>query len=172
MSSVRISAANLYTYGVSASGATEREPLSQLGDRENAGHIHGRLVIDVNGRPIPHLGFFGPDDVCLDTWVVELCKVVNALGEGRGEYTFDEGEQGQPAFRFARFEHEIVISIIESTLSDGGADPEWQSVRCSYQDFRAAVVRFLDELRDELRKQAPENGARWWPNEAVVNIPR
>ena len=115
MTTVLISFANLWTDRASDSGATERQPLSGLGGKKNTGHVHGTLTIEIAGRPVPHLGYFGPDDVCLSTWIVELCCVVNALAETRGEYTFDEGEQGQPAFHFARVDDEVVVSIIART---------------------------------------------------------
>ena len=166
MSAVRISVANLWTYRVADTDASEREPLSRLGGRRNAGHIHGTLVIEIAGRAVPHLGFFGPDDVCLNTWLVELCKMVDGLAGPVREYTFDEGEQGQPAFKFARVEDEVAFSINESVLGEGAADPEWQGVRFPYRDFHAAVLSFLDELRSELRQQAPNAWERWWPREA------
>jgi hypothetical protein len=172
MTPVRVSVANMWTYGVSNSGGTDRQPPSRLGDKRNAGHIHGGLTVEIAGRSIPHLGFFGPDDVCLNTWVVELCNVVNALVAAPGEYTFDEGEQGQPAFQFIRVGDEIVFSIVESALGGGRADTEWQGVRCPYEEFRAEVLRFLDELRDDLRQQVPENWGRWWPSDAVVKSRR
>jgi hypothetical protein len=55
MNAVGISVAKLWTYGVSPSGGTEREPLSRLGGKKNAGHIHGRLNIEIGGRSVPHL---------------------------------------------------------------------------------------------------------------------
>jgi hypothetical protein len=167
VSRVRIAVANLWTYRVADTGGTEREPVSRLGERRNAGHVHGTLTIDIAGRAVPHLGF-GPDDVCLNTWLVELCNVVNALAGAVGEYTFDEGEEGQPAFKFARVGDEIVFSINKSALADGAADPEWQDVRFSYPDFRAAVLLFIDDLRAELRQQAPKAWERWWPRGARV----
>lgn len=167
MSPVRISAANLWTYRVADTGGTEREPLSRLGEGRNAGHVHGTLTIEIGGRAVPHLGFFGPDDVCLNAWLVELCNVVNRLAELAGEYTFDEGEQGQPAFKFVRVGDEVAFSINESLLGGGVADPEWQDVRFAYQNLRAAVlVFFLDELRSVLRQEASSTWERWWPSEA------
>jgi hypothetical protein len=157
---VRISVADLCTYRTAETGGTEREPLSQLGEPRNAGHVHGTLIIEIAGRGVPHLGFFGPDDVCLNTWLVELCNAVNALAATLGEYTFDEGEQGQPAFQFARTGDEVAFSINESVLGGGAADPEWQDVRFPYGDFRAAVLLFLDELRAELGRQVPKTWER------------
>jgi hypothetical protein len=114
MSPVRITVGDLWTYAVSDSGGTARQPLSNLGGRKNAGHVHGRLTITVADRIVPHLGYFGPDDVCLGEWLVELCGAVNALAHGQSEYLFDEGEQGQPAFKFERRGPEVVFSIVES----------------------------------------------------------
>jgi hypothetical protein len=168
MSSVHISVADLWTHRVADSGGTEREPISRLRAGRNCGHVHGALNIEIAGRAVPHLGLFGPDDVCLNTWLVELCNVVNGLAEGAGEYTFDEGEQGQPAFKFVRVGDEVAFSINESLLGGGAADSEWQDVRFPYRDFRAAVLLFFDELRAMLRQQAPEVWERWWPREAHI----
>jgi len=168
MPSVRISAADLWTYRIAETGGTEREPLSRLGEEPNGGHVHGRLRIEIAGRPLPHLGFFGPDDVCLNTWLVELCSVVNTLAGMGATYTFDEGEQGQPAFKFVRIGDDVSFSIIESMLGGGHADADWQDVRLPYQDLREAVDVFLDELRAELRRQAPKTWERWWPAQARI----
>jgi hypothetical protein len=101
MSSVLISVANLRTYD-DTYVRPKPEPLSRLGGRRNLGHVHGRVTIEIAGRAVPHLGHLGPDDVCLNTWLVGLCNAVNALAETGGKYIFDEGEQGQPAFSFER----------------------------------------------------------------------
>ena len=110
-------------------------------------------------------GFFGPDDVCLNTWVVELCNVVQTLVEPASRYTFDEGEQGQPAFVFRRVEDESDFSINESVLGGGSAAREWQRVRFPYRHFRTAVQGFLDDRREKLRNQAPSTWEEW-PREA------
>lgn len=163
---VRIAASDLWTHG---EPPEERAPLSDLEADGELGHIHGLLTIELAGRAVPHLGFFGPDDVCLDTWVVELCNAVNRLAIAPSEYTFDEGEQGQPAFRFVRVGDELAVSIVESSFSGGRADPDWQAVTCRYADFRAALVDFLGALRDDLRLATlPGIAERWWPPEAVV----
>ncbi|MBX3218999.1 MAG: hypothetical protein KF795_00690 [Labilithrix sp.] len=169
MAYVRISVADLWTYRVAETGGTEREPLSRLAEGQNSGHVHGTLTIEIAGRTVPHLGFFGPDDVCMNTWVVELCLAANALGEGSGEHTFDEGEQGQPAFTFQRIGEDVSFSINESVLGGGPADPEWQDVRFPYGAFRTAVVAFLDDLREQLRRHAPDGWEPWWPHKARLS---
>ena len=168
MASVRISIADLWTYGVTDAGGTEREPLTRLGKRRNCGHIHGKLILEIAGRVVPYLGSSGPDDVCLNTWVVELCMIANALSAADGAYTFDEGEQGQPALAFARVGDEVTFSIIESVLSDGAADAAWQGVRFPYRDLRAAVLLPLGVLRSELHRQIPDEWEPWWSPEAHV----
>jgi hypothetical protein len=164
MPSVTISIADLWTYRVSDRGGTARQPLSDLGAPKNTGHVHGRLTIAVAGRNVPHLGYFGPDDVCLNTWVVELCQAVNVLASASGEHVFDEGEQGSRPFKFVRRGPQVVFSIVDSAR----ADAEWQDVKFSYDEFRAAVTGFLHELQRELRTQAPQEADRWWPRDALV----
>jgi hypothetical protein len=168
MGGVSVSVIGLWTYAVTGGGGTVRQPLTSLGSPENAGHVHGRLTIMVVGRLLPYLGHLGPDDVCLDTWVVELCRVVNDLAMTPSTYVFDEGEQGQPAFRFERCGHEVAISIVDSDVSDGEADHDWQDVRCDYGALRDAVAGFLQEQRRNLRNQAPHEAERWWPREAAL----
>jgi hypothetical protein len=168
MSRVRISATNLWTYRITDSG-TEREPLSQLGASKNVGHVHGELRIEIDGRAVPHLGYFGPHDACLNTWLKELCNVVNALAAAPGAYTFDEGEQGQPAFAFERVGDDVALSICDSALADGEADPEWQKVTFPYADFRAAVLGLLDDLRAELVREAPTAWKHWWQSAARLD---
>lgn len=163
---VRIECSGLWTHG--GDNLDERAPLSALEQDGEIGHIHGRLTIAIAGRVVPSLGHFGPDDVCLDTWVVELCNVVNGLARSGDEYTFDEGEQGQPAFRFTRIGSELAFSIVDSLLSGGSGQADWQNVKCLFEDFRTAVLGFLDDLRAELRRQAPGLWERWWPSDAVV----
>ena len=165
MTTVRMECSGLWTQGAD----DERAPVSFLEQAEEIGHIHGRLTIEIAGKQVPSLGYFGPDDVCLDTWLVELCNVVNRLARSGDEYTFDEGEQGQPAFRFTRLGSELVLSIVDSALSGRSGNPDWQNVTCLFEDFRAAVIGLLDALRAELRRQAPTTWEQWWPTDAVIH---
>ena len=45
-------------------------------------HTHGRLEIKINGRALPYLGYFGPDDVCIGQWAHELLLVLRKLSGG------------------------------------------------------------------------------------------
>jgi hypothetical protein len=159
MSRFQIRFSQLWTYECSES--IERLPLSRLSDR--GGHVHGRLEIEVNSVPLPYLGYFGPDDVCFNEWVFQLHSALSTLrSASRISYTYDEGEQGQPAFLFERDGDELFVSIVASELSDGAADPDWQRVACSFTDFDRSVAQFLTDFRQHLCTAAPEFAAEWW----------
>lgn len=166
MSTVRIRFSDLWTHGDEPGERLDLDALEQNGE---LGHIHGTLVMEIGGRVVPYLGFFGPDDVCFDAWVAALCTVVSALTPGSAKYTIDEGEQAQPAHRFARTEGgNLSLSIVASAISGGRADPAWQNVTCRFTDFVHAVESFVCDLRDELRGRAPSTWDRWWPEAASL----
>jgi hypothetical protein len=159
MSSFEIRFSELWTY--ESGNASERLPLARLSDR--GGHVHGCLEIEVNGAALPYLGYFGPDDVCFNEWVFQLHSMLRTLrSASRISHTYDEGEQGQPAFRFERDTDRLCVSIIASELSDGGADPDWQRVACTYADFDRNVTTFLTHFRQHLHTVAPKFAAEWW----------
>ncbi len=159
MSSFEIRFSELWTY---ESGKTsERLPLSRLSDR--GGHVHGRLEIEVNGVLLPYLGYFGPDDVCFNEWVFQLHSALITLRSARRiSHTYDEGEQGQPAFLFERDGDTLSVSIVASDLSDGIADPDWQRVACNFADFERSAATFLTTFRQHLHTVAPKFAAEWW----------
>ena len=141
------------------SGGT-RLPLTALSVDEH--HLHGLLRIEISGRALPQLGFFGPNDVCLDTWLEELAAIEAALGDTRsGEYTFDELEQGQPAFIFRREGAHLLVSVVDSPIGGGRGDPSFVDVRCEWADFAAAIERFHSALRAKLVADAPSAGQAW-----------
>lgn len=161
----RIAFSGLWTHGEEHGDRLAVDALERDGE---LGHIHGTLVIEVAGRSVPYLGFFGPDDVCIDTWLVELCSAVNELSKGDGEYVFDEGEQGQPAFKFARDGERLLVSIVQSVITGVGPDPDFQNVECRFPEFVSAVDSFIGSLREELRRTAPLLWERWWPAAATL----
>jgi hypothetical protein len=159
MSSFEIRFSELWTY--ESGKSSERLPLARLSDR--GGHVHGRLEIAVNRVVLPYLGYFGPDDVCFNEWVFQLHSGLGTLrSASRISHTYDEGEQGQPAFLFERDGDGMFISIVESELSDGQADPDWQRVPCSFTDFERNVAGFLADFRRHLGTVAPEFAEEWW----------
>lgn len=149
----------LFTYDMEDS--SERLPLGRLADED--GHVHGLLELAISGRGLPHMGFFGPDDVCFNTWVDELVRIVQALDRSEtGEYTFDEGEQGQPAFAFRRRGDALAVSVVDSLISGGRADPGFQDVACRWLEFRSAVMTFLADFHATLLEACPLVAERWW----------
>ena len=125
--------------------------------------MHGRLDIEVNGASLPYLGFFGPDDVCFNEWVFQLHSALRTLRSApRASHTYDVGEQGQPAFLFERDADTLFVSIVDSELSDGTADPEWQRKSCRFTDFEGGVDTFLCAFREHLCTVAPRFAEEWW----------
>jgi hypothetical protein len=138
----------------------ERASLAELDADENC-HIHGRFRIVINGRELPRLGFFGPDDVCLNEWTEQLLRIRGQLGATAGRYVFDEGEQGQPAFAFERSGGDLFVSVLRSEIGDANGDESWSRVVCSAGDFLAAVDEVLDVIHREVSAIGAQ-GERWW----------
>lgn len=157
---VKISFDSLWTHGPGPQD--ERASLAHL-SVENT-HVHGLLRIDVGGRDLPALGYFGPDDVCFNAWVRELAIASRTLtASDPSAYVYDEGEQGQPAFHFERSGAELLISVRASEISDGAGDSTWERVACALDDFVTEVARFLLEFRYALEAQAGTERAHvWW----------
>lgn len=129
----------------------------------DTGHIHGRLTITISGRALPHMAYSHPDDVCVNTWAEELLRVVLQLGAAESaRYTFDEGEQGQPAFEFSREGEVLYVSVVASVLSGASSDPSFRMVSCLWVDFLAAAQRFFADLRAVLREQTQDAADAWW----------
>jgi hypothetical protein len=157
-----ISFGELWTYAAEQSG--QRLPVSEL-PADGWGHIHGRLEILVNGRVLPGLGFFGPTDVCFNEWLRELLAAAATLKSADScEYIYDEGEQGQPAYLFARRGAALLVSVVDSEISGGQADPDWQNEECDFTEFANEVARFESSFREQLLSQAPAGGAAWLRN--------
>jgi hypothetical protein len=111
-----------------------RLPLREL---TSDNHIHGGLRIITHNRLVPHLGFFGADDVCFSDWIAELESVLSTFdGRENAQYIFDDPEQGQPAFQFDREGEYVFLSIVDSLSSDGKGDASWQRAKFRYDDLR------------------------------------
>ena len=155
MASVTIEVSDLWT-----GSHHDRLPLANLDDDQN-GHVHGRLRIVIDGRDLPRLGFFGPDDVCLNTWVKELLPIRAQLGATDGRYVFDEGEQGQPAFAFERSGTSLFVSVLRSEIGGGDGDESWSRVACLAVDFFTAIDAVLEEIRARVTAIGAQ-GEHWW----------
>jgi hypothetical protein len=141
-------------------GGSERLPLTSL--RSPDAHIHGELLIMVDGKSLPQLGYFGPRDVCVGAWVRELTEAQRVLATGdESRHVFDEGEQGQPAFHFQRVGDRVDVTVVDSDLSGGIGDPEWGIRSCTHAEFDAGVSSFLATLESTLESAAPGIGRSW-----------
>ena len=125
-------------------------------------HIHGELRIQINEQVVPHMSYFGSDDVCFDIWIRELAKMRKRFkGNVQDTYIFDEGEQGQPAYRFVRDRGDMHLSIVDSEFSGGHADPKWQNVIFEYKDFVKAYEGFRVEFLAEITQIIPSAADHW-----------
>ncbi|MBC7920833.1 MAG: hypothetical protein H7Z75_07040 [Ferruginibacter sp.] len=143
-------------------GAEARLPLSALDLDENS-HIHGELQFVVGGRVVPYMGYFGPDDVCFNTWFGEFEQLIAHLDAlSSGAYIFDEGEQGQPAYQFDRRGEHLYLSITASALSTGGeADDDWQQVPFIYAVFKHQYLQCKTTFRATLANEAADVYEQW-----------
>ncbi len=154
--SVEISFANL-----AVAGYGERLPLSLLDLDENS-HIHAKLRFQIGNRVVPYMGFFGPDDVCFNTWISEFERIVKIFDSATdATYIFDEGEQSQPAYFFEKKNGTVYLSIIDSKISDGKADPQWQRVEFNYMEFKQQYLAFRELFISEIKKAAPAVENKW-----------
>lgn len=147
-------------------GRAGLEALQDPGD-----HIHGEVEISIDGVLLPALGFFGPDDVCVNTWLAEIWQVVAHLSADEGtRYVFDEGEQGQTAYAFERSNDHLLLSVIDGA-GGGKADPAWQEVGTPFDEFVSQVGAFTSSLRTTLNNQAGDRGKAWlihWTDPAIA----
>jgi hypothetical protein len=155
VASVRIEVSDLWS-----GEYDERLPVAAIDADENS-HIHGTLTIVIAGRELPYLGYFGPDDVCLNTWIEELLQIRARLRAADGEYVFDEGEQGQPAFAFERSGKQVLVSVLPSLIGGGRGDESWTKVACDADEFFAAIDRVLDQIREQVIALGAQ-GQHWW----------
>lgn len=151
---------HLFTYAVEEPQV--RLPISFLSD--GSGHIHGELAIHIGGgNPLPSLGYFGPDDACLNTWTQELHAIEEALSKAEdADYVFDEGEQGQPAYQFRREGEVLYVSVIDSLLSGARGDPSYQDASCLWSEFLVSIHQYMNDLKVALENEAPRVAGDWW----------
>lgn len=128
----------------------------------DTGHVHGELRVTVSGCRLPRMGFFGPGDVCVGTWLMELNHAAKTLrASDPARYLFDEGEQGQPAFLFEREGDVVILSVVDAEFSDGVGSPEWGRQACKLSEFTGEVARFTLSLEESFEREAPGQGRAW-----------
>jgi hypothetical protein len=137
------------------------ETLKSATGQEKYQHIHGEMRLEIGGRNVPYMGYLGPKDVCINGWVRVLRDVMKAFGRDETVFTFDEGEQGQPAYRFEREGEMAYLSIVDSPLSEASGDKKFQRVPFVWRDLEAALNNFRDALLGRLGKLAPSQVEHW-----------
>jgi hypothetical protein len=153
---ISIEFGELWTYKVSSTDLNL--PLSALPD-DGRQHVHGRLQIHIADKLLEGFGFH---DACLSEWLSELISAVTALATTpQATYTYDGGEQGQPALHFQRRDERLLVSVEDSSLSDGLADPDFQNVECDFSKFVAEVAKFRHDFEAVLYREAPHAARQW-----------
>jgi hypothetical protein len=152
------STVRIWYENLAAMDADKRCPLSELSVKKC---VHGGLRIEIAGRLVPYLGYFGPDDVCFAEWIRELRSAAHVLQNAGGRHVYDEGEQGQPAFVFERDGDCGFFSIAEAEFAGGDADPNWQRVRFAPSDLIREEDRFRKEVISQIRQVAPDVAEMW-----------
>ncbi len=137
------------------------ETLTSATGQEKYQHIHGEMRLEIGGRVVPYMGYLGPKDVCINGWVRVLRSVIEVFGRDGLEHTFDEGEQGQPAYRFERDGEMAYLSIVDSPLSEASGDKKFQRVPFNWRDLEPALHGFRDALLGRLGTLAPSQVEHW-----------
>lgn len=160
---IQIDFADLKVQAWDPDTGTELKRLSALSAQDS--HLHGRLAIHLGERELPWLGYFGQGDVCFAVWLEELTAVARAFQSGApARHTFDEGEQGQPAFVFEREGDRGFLTVADSEISDGEGDPDWQRVPFSADELVREVRQLGLRLREHLRVECPDAADAWLSN--------
>jgi hypothetical protein len=134
-------------------------------------HIHGHLNIEIGGRRLPYLGYWGPHDVCFNDWFEELSSIIEQFeNSGDTVYCFEEGEQGQPVFEFKYDGENVVsVSIVESQLSGHPGDPDWQNIEVSFSEFKNEIKKASIQLLNAIESTTPALLKEWKKTVRIVD---
>ncbi|MET3878923.1 hypothetical protein [Chitinophaga sp. OAE865] len=126
-------------------------------------HVHGRLQIVIDEKVVPAMGYFGEEDVCLNAWFNVLGTIVRNFESGKDtEYTYDEGEQGQPAFQFVLIKpNEVAFSIVDSAISGSGGSKKWRNKTFPLSDLKKSYQKVAEQFLKEVAAKAPAQLPHW-----------
>jgi hypothetical protein len=131
-------------------------------------HVHGHLQILIDEKVVPAMGYFGEEDVCLNAWFNVLGTIVRNFESGKDtQYTYDEGEQGQPAFQFVLIKPgEVAFSIVDSAiLGDGdikkGRNKKWRDKTFPLSDLKKGYQKVTEQFLEEVAAKAPAQLPHW-----------
>lgn len=125
-------------------------------------HVHGHLQIVIDEKVVPAMG---EEDVCLNEWFNVLGTIVRNFESGEDtEYTYDEYEQGQPAFQFVLIKpNEVAFSIVDSGLSGGGGggSKKWRNKTFPLSDLKKGYQKVTEQFLKEVAAKAPAQLPHW-----------
>ena len=126
-------------------------------------HVHGHLQIVIDEMVVPCMGYFGEEDVCLNAWFNVLGTLVRNFESGKDtEYTYDEGEQGQPAFRFVLIKpNEVAFSIVDSAISGASGIKKWRNKTFPLSDLKKEYQKVAEQFLKEATAKAPAQLLHW-----------
>src|SRR5215469_7497305 len=102
------------------------EPIAKVGKEGEPIYIYGSLIVEIDGRRVPWMGYWGPDMVEFWLWITEVSHMLIGFDKGDNEYEYDPIEQEQPAFKYVRDGDTVKLSVVASAHTNGRTDPEWQ----------------------------------------------
>lgn len=177
MKTVKIDYDNLYITGYVGDEQTEQEvklpikAILEAGEEAAWEHIHGYLSITTGEEKLGHLGFFGEDDVCFNTWIGILDGIIDCFSKStQCRFLECTGEQGDPAFEFCRdndlvyisyVDPEVYYSILSSEYFDSGRVGK-ESLICSYADFDSTLRSFLEQIKNDIFIALGDFASVWW----------
>jgi hypothetical protein len=158
---IRIWYEGLHVSRARSEGGADLLPLLSLSAGD---HIHGRLRLEIAGRDLPSLGYAGHlgSEACFQAWLPQLQNVADAfLKQESVTCLYGESEQGQPEFLFERRGEKGFLSIVDSRVTDGKADPAWQRTEFVSDEFLVTYKQFRESFLSTIRDQAPRYGDEW-----------
>lgn len=117
----------------------------------------GSIRIIINGKELP--GIICPD--YFHEWIEMLTDTMKAFKEGKDTYIFEGVDQGTPAYKFEKKGDKIYISIIDSEVFGGEADPEWQNIAFENDEFEDEYNTLKTNVLKEVIDKKPDYIKRW-----------
>lgn len=128
-----------------------------LKGHEKLSHVHGELLMHINGRQVPDLG-----GACFNQWFEVLGKIINEFENGETEYHFDWGDQGFSDYEFIlNSDKTISFSIKENEGMGGEGRADWQNIRFTMDDFKLAYIHLTDRFFDIIKTDYPKILGKW-----------
>ncbi|MFS0558086.1 hypothetical protein [Brevibacillus sp. 179-C9.3 HS] len=139
-----------------------RQPVSSFDMTENI-YIRVRLVVEMSGKTMPGMGYFGEDDVDIFEWLNILQMVKNELVYDKNKtFNYQVPEQGEPIYQFSREDKWLYSSIVASAVTGAKANPYWKRVPCLFAEFIEELDLILGKLYRLLKTESPKYADDIW----------